>query len=76
MNALTPLSKISESVCVFINEIQATPKLQIKLLSMGLGIGCSLEIIRNRRGDMVVAQGNSRISLGRNIANKLLVTAQ
>jgi Fe2+ transport system protein FeoA len=76
MNVLTPLSKISESVCVFVYEIHATQKLQIKLLAMGLGIGCSLEVIRNRSGDMVIAQGNCRISLGRNIANKLLVTAQ
>ncbi len=76
MNCLTPLSNISESVCVFINDIQATPKLQIKLLAMGIGIGCNIEVLRNRSGDMVIAQGNNRISLGRNIASKLMVTAQ
>ncbi len=76
MNPLVPLSKIGESVCVFINDIHASPQLQIKLLAMGLGIGCNIEILRNRNGDMVLAQGHSRISLGRNIASKLMVTAQ
>ncbi len=73
---LVPLSDVGESVCVFINGINGSPKLQVKLFSLGLGIGSAVEILRNRKGDVVLARGHNRISLGHDVASKLLVTAQ
>lgn len=75
-NGLLPLSEVGESVCVFINAIKGSPKLQVKLFGLGLGIGSAVEILRNRKGDVVLAKGHNRISLGLDVANKLLVTAQ
>ncbi len=73
---LIPLSDIGESVCVFINGINGSANLQVKLFSLGLGIGSAVEILRNRKGDVVLAKGHNRISLGQDVASKLLVTAQ
>jgi Fe2+ transport system protein FeoA len=50
-------------------------KTQVRLLGLGIGIGSTLEVLRNRGGDMVLANNNIRISLGRSIAEKILVSA-
>lgn len=73
---LVPLSTVNPSTCVHINEINAQNKLHLKLLSLGIGVGSALEVLRNRKGDMVLSLGNNRISLGRNIAQHLMVSAQ
>jgi len=73
---LVPLSSVNQLTCVHINEIHVQHKLQLKLLSIGVGVGSALEMLRNRSGDVVFALGNNRISLGKNIAQKLMVSAQ
>jgi len=70
----TPLADFKEATLVLVKKIKADSKTQIRLLGLGIGIGSSLEILRNRGGDMVLAQNNNRISLGRSIANKILVS--
>ena len=70
----TPLANFKESAQVLVKRIKSDSKTQIRLLGLGIGIGSSLEILRNRGGDMVLAQNNNRISLGRSIASKILVS--
>jgi len=74
MTNSTPLAAFKETALVLVKKIKADSKTQIRLLGLGIGIGSSLEILRNRGGDMVLAQNNNRISLGRSIANKILVS--
>lgn len=69
-----PLVSFKESEQVLVKKIKSDSKTQIRLLGLGIGIGSNLEILRNRGGDMVLAQNNNRISLGRSIANKILVS--
>lgn len=68
------LASFKESTKVLIKFIKTDSKTQVRLLGLGIGIGSSLEILRNRGGDMVLAQNNNRVSLGRSIANKILVS--
>ena len=70
-----PLAAQQESALVHVKKIITDTKTQVKLLGLGIGIGSTLEILRNRGGDMVLANNNIRISLGRTIAEKILVSA-
>jgi len=68
------LSTQKESALVHVKKIQSDCKTQVKLLGLGIGIGSTLEILRNRSGDMVLANNNIRISLGRSIAENIFVS--
>ncbi len=68
-----PLANIPESVRVHVKKIDTDSKTQVRILGMGIGNGSNLTIMRNRGGDMVLAKNNIRISLGRSIAEKILV---
>lgn len=59
----TSLATFKESTQVLVKKIQSDSKTQIRSLGLGVGIGSSLEILRNRSGDIVLAQNNNRISL-------------
>ena len=71
---ISPLANQKESALVNIKKIESNTKTQVRLLGLGIGIGSTLEILRNRGGDMVLANNNSRISLGRSISQKILVS--
>ena len=70
-----PLSTLKKSAYVHVKKIQSDSKTQVKLLGLGIGIGSTLEVLRNRSGDMVLANNNIRISLGASIARNILVSA-
>ena len=69
-----PLTSQKRSSLVHVKDIQSDSKTQVKLLGLGIGIGSTLEVLRNRGGDMVLANNNIRISLGRSIAKNILVS--
>ena len=71
----TPLATQKESVHVQVKKIISNTKTQVRLLGLGIGTGSTLEVLRNRGGDVVLANNNIRISLGRSIAEKILVSA-
>ena len=75
MQNISPLMTQKESTHVQVRKIQSNSKTQVKLLGLGIGVGSTLEVLRNRSGDMVLANNNIRISLGRSIAEKILVSA-
>ncbi len=70
----SPLTTHKKSTLVHVKKIQSDCKTQVKLLGLGIGIGSTLEILRNRGGDMVLANNNIRISLGRSISEKIFVS--
>jgi len=73
MFSTSPLSTQNETAVVHVKNIKSDSKTQVKLLGFGIGIGSTLKVMRNRGGDMVLANNNIRISLGRSIANNILV---
>ncbi|WP_257608063.1 FeoA domain-containing protein [bacterium endosymbiont of Bathymodiolus sp. 5 South] len=47
---------------------------KIKLLGLGIKAGLTVSILRNRGGDIVLALGNARVSVGRTMAHLIKVT--
>ena len=70
MFQLNTLATQKESTNVHVKKIESDCNTQVKLLGLGIGIGSTLEILRNRGGDMVLAKNNIRISLGRSIVKE------
>jgi ferrous iron transport protein A len=63
------LSTLKIGQRVLIEKINTTHEKKIKLLGLGINTGTSISILRNRGGDMVIALGNARVSIGRTMAN-------
>lgn len=71
-----PLSWLAETTTAHIHSVQTDNPTRIRLLGMGIGTGTRIEVLRNRRGDIVLGNGNNRISLGRSITDKIMVHVQ
>jgi Fe2+ transport system protein FeoA len=71
-----PLSWLTEMTSAHIHAVQTDNPTRIRLLGMGIGKGTRIEVLRNRRGDIVLGNGNNRISLGRSITDKIMVHVQ
>lgn len=67
------LSHLPEASWAHIHRVGMDSATRVKLLGMGIGIGTHIEVLRNRRGDVIVAAGNNRISLGRSISEHIVV---
>lgn len=70
---LLTLAELPELNSAHIQTIQTDNPTRIRLLGMGLGKGSRIEVLRNRKGDLVLSSGNNRISLGRSITQQILV---
>jgi len=68
-----PLSTSHDATHSVIYQINANGKIKAMLLGLGIGVGQHVDVIRNRRGDIVLRTGQSRISLGRGLAEKIMV---
>lgn len=71
-----PLSSLAEHLCGHVHTVQTDKATRIRLLGMGIGTGSRIEILRNRNGDIVLGNGNNRISLGRTITANIMVQVQ
>jgi ferrous iron transport protein A len=67
------LSTLQIGQRAFIHQINTSHDKQLKLLGLGISTGINISILRNRGGDMVIALGNARISLGKTLANLIEV---
>ncbi len=72
MHNSQPLSDAREHAHLTITAITADKKTQCRLMGLGLGVGKEVELLRNRHGDVVVKNSNSRISLGLGVASQIL----
>jgi Fe2+ transport system protein FeoA len=73
MQTFCSLSDSQEAIHSVIHSVHADGKTKAKLLGLGLGVGQNVDIIRNRRGDIVLRTGQSRISLSQSLAKKIMV---
>ena len=71
-----PLSSLAESLFAHIQAVKTDNATRIRLLGMGIGTGSRIEVLRNRNGDIVLGNGNNRISLGRTITTNIIVQVQ
>ncbi len=56
-----------------IGEIELADSKKIRLLGLGIKSGLMVSVLRNRGGDMVLALGNARVSVGRTLAQYIEV---
>jgi len=68
-----PLSFANQGVCVKIKDIIGGKDMCMKLKEMGFVDGMNIKVMRNDRGPIIVKVGESRIILGRGMANKVMV---
>ncbi len=73
MHNSQPLSTAKEHVRLAIAAITANNKTLCRLMGLGLAVGTEIELLRNRGGDVVLKNGNSRISLGQEVASQITV---
>ncbi len=71
-----PLSGLAETHAAHVHSIKTDNATRIRLLGMGIGSGTRIEVLRNRQGDIVLGNGNNRISLGRSITDHIFVQVQ
>ena len=72
-SSYTPLSQARPGVKLVIMEMRAGRAAHLRLTSLGLHPGDVIEIINSNYGKLVVAHNNTRIALGRGIADKIMV---
>jgi Fe2+ transport system protein FeoA len=70
-----PLAFSSAGENVRLEKIHGGGKISRHLTALGLTPGVNLHIIQNSGGPLLISVRNSRIALGRGMAQKLLVSA-
>lgn len=74
-NTLVPLHKAKPGEKVIIEQVEAGKNMQLRISSMGLKIGDLIEIVSSGfGGQVVIATGESRLVLGKGMAEKIRVT--
>lgn len=69
-----PLNDMPVGSVVKIVGLEGGGQFRTRLSSMGLSMGCVVEVVQNRRGGpLLVSTGESRIALGHGMASKILV---
>jgi len=68
-----PLSMAGECERVQISLLMGGPGLEARLISLGLNLGCELEVLHRLGGNTVVRRGESRLALGAGMAHKVMV---
>ncbi len=75
MNCVMPLSLAAIGKKIRILSVEGGRGLQERLTSMGLGPGSEIEIVRRGSpGPFLVAVKESRLALGANMAQRIIVT--
>ncbi len=70
-----PLSMAKEGECLIIKDIVGGIGIRQRLVSMGIRIGDEIEVISNTgMGRLIIACKQTRLALGRGVANKIFVS--
>jgi ferrous iron transport protein A len=70
----TFLDQLAPGEQALVSQLQGGRGLASRLASMGISVGCQIEVLQNpRRGPLLVLVRGTRIALGRGEAAKILV---
>jgi len=75
---MCPLSRLKAGQVATVKSLAGGHQFQHRLVSMGLNVGCTVKVIRAGAalgGPVLVALGQTRLAIGRGMAEKILVTA-
>jgi ferrous iron transport protein A len=67
------LSKVSEGEDVTVIQVEGGRGVHRRLRELGIGNGSHLRVVQNTGGPVIVVVGDSRMGLGRGVAEKILV---
>lgn len=72
-----PLSRMPEGTKATVVRLAGGREFQNRLVSMGLNIGCELEVVHGggRGGPTLVAVGQTRLAIGYGMARRVMVSA-
>ncbi|WP_169583596.1 FeoA family protein [Rhodobacter capsulatus] len=70
---LLPLALAAPGALFQVARLAGCADFQHRMVAMGLGPGRRLQVTQNGGGQMVIALGETRIALGRGMAQKILV---
>ena len=76
--ALRPLSSVPSGRKVIVADLDGGRAFQGRVMSMGVVIGSQVEVLQGgdgHLGPLVIAVGQTRLALGRGMAQKILVAA-
>jgi ferrous iron transport protein A len=73
LNGTLPLSMVAVGEPVRLKHIDAGRKLTHRLMELGLTPGVALTIVQDSGGPLLVSVRDSRVALGRGMANKVRV---
>lgn len=68
------LSDLTIGTTALIGQLNVASEKQMKLLGLGVNTGVQVSVLRNRGGDMVLALGNARVSVGRTLSDVIEVS--
>lgn len=68
-----PLNAISIGRYAEVNNVEGGELMGKKLREMGINKGAVIEIVRNDAGPLIIKVGESRLALGRGMAQKVMV---
>ena len=69
-----PLNAIGIGKCAEINKLQGGESFCKRLMEMGMNTGSIIQMVKNDTGALIVKIGETRLVLGRGMAQKVLVT--
>lgn len=75
MNNIIPLSFVDIGDKVVIYKISGGDNFSKKMMEMGFNRGAEIIIVSNNNGPIIVRVGESRVALGRGMAQKIMVKA-
>ena len=72
-NMCIPLNAISIGKCAKVSSLEGGEKMCKKLMEMGMNTGSIIKIVKNDIGALIVKVGETRLVLGRGMAQKVIV---
>ena len=73
-NMCIPLNAIAMGKSAEINNLQGGESFCKRLMEMGMNTGAIIQMVKNDTGALIVKIGETRLVLGRGMAQKVIVT--
>lgn len=70
---MMPLNGVAIGRYAEINNIQGSERICKKIMEMGLNKGIVIQMVRNDEGPLIIKIGETRLALGRGMAQKVIV---
>ncbi|EET86283.1 FeoA family protein [Clostridium carboxidivorans P7] len=74
MSSGMPLNFVSIGKYAEVNSVMAGEMMCKKLMEMGVNKGSLIEIVKNDSGPLIIKIGETRLALGRGMAQKVMVS--